>query len=122
MNITSKNRTFVLTEEQGHYAFNGELILDADDHPEFRGSVNPKQGGHLASVYYKETDQNDVSISFSGAQKDAMSVLLELVNLITKAKTAIIEEDNTSNTSLPEKEPEEKEPETEATSPPKNEI
>lgn len=43
MNITSKNRTFVLTEEQGHYAFNGELILDADDHPEFRGSVNPKQ-------------------------------------------------------------------------------
>ncbi len=35
MNITSKNRTFVLTEEQGHYAFNGELILDADDHPNF---------------------------------------------------------------------------------------
>ena len=89
MNITKKNMTFTLAEESGGYSFNGDFVLDAAGLAEFRGSVTPKAGGRMGSVYFNETGDGGVSVSFSGAREDFSEALAALGTLVKAAKEAI---------------------------------
>ncbi len=89
MNITKKNMTFTLAEESGGYSFNGDFVLDAAGLAEFRGSVTPKAGGRMGSVYFNETGDGGVSVSFSGSREDFSEALAALGTLVGAAKEAI---------------------------------
>ena len=89
MNITKKNMTFTLAEESGGYSFNGDFVLGASGLAEFRGSVTPKAGGRMGSVYFNETGSGEVSVSFSGAREDFSEALAALGTLVGAAKEAI---------------------------------
>lgn len=89
MNITKKNMTFTLAEESGGYSFNGDFVLDAAGLAEFRGSVTPKAGGRMGSVYFNETGSGEVSVSFSGSREDFSEALAALGTLVGAAKEAI---------------------------------
>ena len=89
MNITKKNMTFTLAEESGGYSFNGDFVLDAAGLAEFRGSVTPKAGGRMGSVYFNETGDGGVSVSFSGSREDFSEALAALGTLVKAAKEAI---------------------------------
>lgn len=89
MNITKKNMTFTLAEESGGYSFNGDFVLDAAGLAEFRGSVTPKGGGRMGSIYFNETGGGGVSVSFSGSQEDFSEALAALGTLVKAAKEAV---------------------------------
>lgn len=89
MNITKKNMTFTLAEESGGYSFNGDFVLDAAGLAEFRGSVTPKAGGRMGSIYFNETGSGEVSVSFSGSREDFSEALAALGTLVGAAKEAI---------------------------------
>lgn len=89
MNITKKNMTFTLAEESGGYSFNGDFVLDAAGLAEFRGSVTPKAGGRMGSVYFNETGDGEVSVSFSGLREDFSGALAALGTLVGAAKETI---------------------------------
>ncbi|WP_314381176.1 hypothetical protein [Segatella buccae] len=89
MNITKKNMTFTLAEESGGYSFNGDFVLDAAGLAEFRGSVTPKAGGRMGSIYFNETGGGEVSVSFSGSREDFSEALAALGTLVGAAKEAI---------------------------------
>lgn len=89
MNITKKNMTFTLAEESGGYSFNGDFVLDAAGLAEFRGSVTPKAGGRMGSIYFNETGGGEVSVSFSGSREDSSEALAALGTLVKAAKETI---------------------------------
>lgn len=89
MNITKKNMTFTLAEESGGYSFDGDFVLDAAGLAEFRGSVTPKAGGRMGSVYFNETGDGGVSVSFSGSREDFSEALAALGTLVKAAKEAV---------------------------------
>lgn len=89
MNITKKNMTFTLAEESGGYSFNGDFVLDAAGLAEFRGSVTPKAGGRMGSVYFNETGDGGVSVSFCGSREDFSEALAALGTLVKAAKETI---------------------------------
>ena len=89
MNITKKNMTFTLAEESGGYSFNDDFVLDAAGLAEFRGSVTPKAGGRMGSIYFNETGSGEVSVSFSGSREDFSEALAALGTLVGAAKEAI---------------------------------
>lgn len=89
MNITKKNMTFTLAEESGGYSFNGDFVLGASGFAEFRGSVTPKAGGRMGSVYFNETGDGEVSVSFSGSREDFSEALAALGTLVGAAKKTI---------------------------------
>ena len=89
MNITKKNMTFTLAEESGGYSFNGDFVLDAAGLAEFRGSVTPKAGGRMGSIYFNETGGGEVSVSFSGSREDFSEALAALGTLVGAAKEAV---------------------------------
>lgn len=89
MNITKKNMTFTLAEESGGYSFNGDFVLDAAGLAEFRGSVTPKAGGRMGSIYFNETGGGEVSVSFSGSREDFSEALAALGTLVKAAKETI---------------------------------
>lgn len=89
MNITKKNMTFTLAEESGGYSFDGDFVLDAAGLAEFRGSVTPKAGGRMGSIYFNETGSGEVSVSFSGSREDFSEALAALGTLVGAAKEAV---------------------------------
>ena len=89
MNITKKNMTFTLAEESGGYSFDGDFVLDAAGLAEFRGSVTPKAGGRMGSVYFNETGSGEVSVSFSGSRENFSEALAALGTLVGAAKETI---------------------------------
>lgn len=89
MNITKKNMTFTLAEESGGYSFDGDFVLDAAGLAEFRGSVTPKAGGRMGSIYFNETGSGEVSVSFSGSREDFSEALAALGTLVKAAKETI---------------------------------
>ena len=89
MNITKKNMTFTLAEESGGYSFDGDFVLDAAGLAEFRGSVTPKAGGRMGSIYFNETGGGEVSVSFSGSREDSSEALAALGTLVKAAKETI---------------------------------
>lgn len=89
MNITKKNMTFTLAEESGGYSFNGDFVLGASGFAEFRGSVTPKAGGRMGSIYFNETGDGEVSVSFSGSREDFSGALAALGTLVGAAKETI---------------------------------
>ena len=66
MNITSKNRTFIIMEESCEYSFGGDFMLNASGLVEFRGNVVAKAEDRMGSVFYNETGNGEMSVSFSG--------------------------------------------------------
>lgn len=108
MNITKKNMTFTLAEESGGYSFDGDFVLDAAGLAEFRGSVTPKAGGRMGSVYFNETGDGGVSVSFSGSREDFSEALAALGTLVKAAKEAVngtrTETDNPHTAGQPEAE------------------
>ena len=108
MNITKKNITFTLAEESGGYSFDGDFVLDAAGLAEFRGSVTPKAGGRMGSVYFNETGDGGVSVSFSGSREDFSGALAALGTLVKTAKEAVngtgTETDNPHTAGQPEAE------------------
>lgn len=108
MNITKKNMTFTLAEESGGYSFDGDFVLDAAGLAEFRGSVTPKAGGRMGSIYFNETGDGGVSVSFSGSREDFSEALAALGTLVGAAKEAIngtgVEDDKPHTAGQPEAE------------------
>lgn len=73
----------------GGYSFNGDFVLDAAGLAEFRGSVTPKAGGRMGSIYFNETGSGEVSVSFSGSREDFSEALAALGTLVKAAKETI---------------------------------